>query len=135
MTLKVLSYNILRGGDGREKQIGAVISACAPDLVIFQEAYSAAVVGHLAAACGMPHWAASTGHSVGFISRVPVASHVWRRVRIRGASVGRSRQRLAHARGVAPQRAHLVPRGRQPGDEHRSDEAARAGDQHSHRRR
>jgi endonuclease/exonuclease/phosphatase family metal-dependent hydrolase len=81
VSLKVLSYNILRGGEGREKQIAAVISACAPDLVIFQEAYSAAVVAHLATACGMPHFAASAGHSVGFISKVPVASHVWRRVR------------------------------------------------------
>ena len=44
MSLKVLSYNILRGGEGRETQIGAVINTCAPDLVIFQEAYSAAVV-------------------------------------------------------------------------------------------
>jgi hypothetical protein len=81
VTLKILSYNILRGGEGREKQIGGVIGACAPDLVIFQEAYSAEVVSLLASACGMPHWAASAGHSVGFISRVPVASHVWRRVR------------------------------------------------------
>ena len=29
----------------------------------------------------MPHWAASPGHSVGFISRLAVASHSWRRVR------------------------------------------------------
>jgi len=81
VSLKVLSYNILRGGEGREKQIGAVINACGPDLVIFQEAYSAAVVAELASACGMPNWAASTGHSVGFISKLQVASHVWRRVR------------------------------------------------------
>jgi endonuclease/exonuclease/phosphatase family metal-dependent hydrolase len=81
VNLKVLSYNILRGGDGRERQLAGVINACAPDLVIFQEAYSAAVVSQLASSCGMPHWAASSGHSVGFISRLPVASHVWRRVR------------------------------------------------------
>jgi endonuclease/exonuclease/phosphatase family metal-dependent hydrolase len=79
--LKVLSYNILRGGVGREKELTAVITACSPDVVIFQEAYSAAVIAGLASSCGMPHWAASAGHSVGFMSRSPVASHVWRRVR------------------------------------------------------
>jgi len=81
VSLKVLSYNILRGGAGRERQIAAVIAACAPDLVIFQEAYDAGVVEQLSSLCGMPHRAASRGHSVGFISRHPVASHVWRRVR------------------------------------------------------
>ena len=81
MSLKVLSYNILRGGEGREKLIGAVITACTPDLVIFQEAYSPAVIEQLSASCGMPHFAASRGHSVAFISKRPVASHVWRRVR------------------------------------------------------
>jgi endonuclease/exonuclease/phosphatase family metal-dependent hydrolase len=81
VSLRILSYNILRGGEGREKQIAAVVTACAPDLVIFQEAYSADVVRQLASTCAMPHWAASAGHSVGFMSRLPVAGHVWRRVR------------------------------------------------------
>ena len=81
MSLKVLSYNILRGGDRREKPLADVITACAPDLVIFQEAYNPAVIEQLAGACSMPHWAASRGHSVAFISRLAVASHVWRRVR------------------------------------------------------
>jgi len=81
VNLRVLSYNILRGGEGREREIAAVIEACAADLVIFQEAYRAAVVQQLSEQCRMPHWAASSGHSVGFISRLPVASHAWRRVR------------------------------------------------------
>jgi endonuclease/exonuclease/phosphatase family metal-dependent hydrolase len=81
VSLRILSYNILRGGEGREQPIGEVIRACAPDLVIFQEAYRPAVVARLASDCAMPHWAASAGHSVGFMSRVAVASHVWRRVR------------------------------------------------------
>ncbi len=81
MILRILSYNILRGGGGREKQIAEVVTACAPDLVIFQEAYNEAVVRELAFACAMPHWAASAGHSVGFMSRLPVAGHLWRRVR------------------------------------------------------
>jgi exodeoxyribonuclease-3 len=80
VSLKILSYNILRGGEGREKPLAAMITACAPDIVIFQEAYSAAVVRELASTCGMPHWGASAGHSVAFVSRLPVASYVWRRV-------------------------------------------------------
>jgi endonuclease/exonuclease/phosphatase family metal-dependent hydrolase len=81
VTLRVLSYNILRGGDGREKLLAAVITACAPDVVIFQEAYSPSVIQQLSSVCAMPHWAATAGHSVGFMSRFAVATHVWRRVR------------------------------------------------------
>ena len=81
MTLRVLSYNILRGGIGREAAIGAVINASAPDVVILQEAYRPNVVQELAKACGMEYWASSPGHSVAFLSRQEIAGHVWRRVR------------------------------------------------------
>jgi endonuclease/exonuclease/phosphatase family metal-dependent hydrolase len=79
--LRVLSYNILKGGAGREASIGEVVTACAPDIAIFQEAYRPSVVQQLAETCGMEYWAASVGHSVAFASRVEIASHVWRRVR------------------------------------------------------
>ena len=81
MSLRILSYNILKGGGGRERMLADVIGACAPDIVIFQEAYNPAVVEGLARTCAMTHWAASRGHSVAFMSRLEVASHVWRRVR------------------------------------------------------
>ncbi|HKY19793.1 MAG TPA: endonuclease/exonuclease/phosphatase family protein [Vicinamibacterales bacterium] len=81
MKLRVLSYNILKGGVGREGALGDVIAACAPDLVVLQEAYQPSVVRHLADTCGMPNWASSAGHSVAFMSRVEIAGHVWRRVR------------------------------------------------------
>ncbi len=81
MSLRVLSYNIYRGGVGREAPLAAVISATEPDIVILQEAIRPSVVKQLAAACGMPHWASSAGHSVAFMSRVEIAGHVWRRVR------------------------------------------------------
>jgi endonuclease/exonuclease/phosphatase family metal-dependent hydrolase len=81
VSLRLLSYNILRGGVGREAQLAAVIGACAPDIVIFQEAVRPNVIEQLASRCGMPHWAASPGHSVAFMSRVEIAGHVWRRVR------------------------------------------------------
>ena len=38
-TLRILSYNILKGGVGREAALAAVISSCEPDIVILQEAY------------------------------------------------------------------------------------------------
>ncbi len=81
MTLRVLSYNILRGGVGRETSLASVIAACSPDIVILQEAYRPSVIQQLAERCGMAHWASSAGHSVAFMSRVEIAGHVWRRVR------------------------------------------------------
>jgi endonuclease/exonuclease/phosphatase family metal-dependent hydrolase len=81
VTLRVLSYNVLRGGAGREDALAAVITSCAPDIVILQEATQPSIVQHLARACEMAHWAASPGHSVAFMSRVEIAGHVWRRVR------------------------------------------------------
>lgn len=81
MNLRVLSYNIRRGGVGREAAIAAVISACSPDMVVLQEAYQPAVVQRLSKECGFAHWASSPGHSVAFLSRLEIASHVWRRVR------------------------------------------------------
>ena len=80
-TLRILSYNILKGGVGREAPLAAVISSCEPDIVILQEAYRPSVVQQLAATCGFEHWASSQGHSVAFMSRLAIAGHVWRRVR------------------------------------------------------
>ena len=80
-TLRILSYNILKGGVGREAAIAAVISSREPDVVILQEAYRPSVVKQLAATCGFEHWASSQGHSVAFMSRLSIAGHVWRRVR------------------------------------------------------
>ncbi len=80
-TLRILSYNILKGGVGREAPLGAVISSCGADIVVLQEAYLPGVVQRLAATCGYEHWASSQGHSVAFMSRLSIAGHVWRRVR------------------------------------------------------
>ncbi|MEO5742512.1 MAG: endonuclease/exonuclease/phosphatase family protein [Vicinamibacterales bacterium] len=80
-TIRILSYNILKGGVGREAPLAAVISSCEPDIVILQEAYRPSVVKQLAETCGFEHWASSQGHSVAFMSRLSIAGHVWRRVR------------------------------------------------------
>jgi endonuclease/exonuclease/phosphatase family metal-dependent hydrolase len=80
-TLRILSYNILKGGLGREEALASIIASCKPDVVILQEAYRPQVVRQLAAAGGFEHWASSPGHSVAFLSRIAIAEHVWRRVR------------------------------------------------------
>jgi exodeoxyribonuclease-3 len=77
--VKLLTYNICKGGVGRERAIGAVIHAVRPDLVILQEATRPAVVARLSKALDMPFWGARDGHSLGFLSRIPIATHTWYR--------------------------------------------------------
>jgi exodeoxyribonuclease-3 len=79
--VRVLSYNLLKGGVSREVPISEVITACAPDIVIFQEAYRPAVVQQLARLCRFDRWEASPGHSVAFMSKVGISAHAWRRPR------------------------------------------------------
>jgi exodeoxyribonuclease-3 len=82
VTIRLLSYNIKRGGGGREAALSRVISACAPDIVIFQEATRPTVVEHLAKATGMSHWASIRGQSLAFMSGIPIAHHEWHRPRL-----------------------------------------------------
>ncbi len=77
--MKVLSYNIRFGGSGRAEPIAAVVNACAPELVVLQEATRPDVVERLAAATGMRSWGSLAGHSVAFLSRLEIASHLWHR--------------------------------------------------------
>jgi endonuclease/exonuclease/phosphatase family metal-dependent hydrolase len=77
--LRLLSYNIRYGGVGREAQLASVVSSCAPDLVMLQEATKPAVVEQVAKRTGMAAWGAQSGHSLGFISRIPVTRFEWHR--------------------------------------------------------
>jgi endonuclease/exonuclease/phosphatase family metal-dependent hydrolase len=77
MTLRLLTYNIERGGLGREEHIAAVINEQAPDVVVMQEATRPEIVDRLARATGMTSHAARRGRSVGFLSRLPIAEHKW----------------------------------------------------------
>ncbi len=79
MGYRVVTYNIRRGGVGREQVLGAVIRAADADLVMLQEATSPSVVAQLAQASGMPHWLARGGSSVACLSREPVITSRWRR--------------------------------------------------------
>jgi endonuclease/exonuclease/phosphatase family metal-dependent hydrolase len=77
VALRVLTYNVCRGGVGKEDQIAAVIAAVDPDLTVFQEATVPAVVEKLATRTGMAQWASSKGESLAFMSRLPVRHFEW----------------------------------------------------------
>jgi exodeoxyribonuclease-3 len=79
--LRLLSYNIRYGGADREVPLAAVIRAAAPDLVVLQEATKPAVVERLAADTGMTQWGSRPGHSLGFMSRLPIDAS-WHRPRV-----------------------------------------------------
>ena len=77
MPLRVLSYNICRGGAGKEEQLSAVIASARPDIVVFQEATTPAVIETLAARTGMTQWASAKGESLAFMSRQKVRHFAW----------------------------------------------------------
>jgi endonuclease/exonuclease/phosphatase family metal-dependent hydrolase len=79
--IRLLSYNIRRGGTGRESALEAVIRLCAPDIVVFQEATVPAVIDTLSARCEMPYWGAHPRLSLGFISRIPMEHCEWHKPR------------------------------------------------------
>jgi len=82
MMFRLMTYNIRRGGRGREAPIAAVINGCAPDLVLLQEATDPRSVERIAAATGMEEWRAYAGQSLGFLSRTRVALAEWTRPRV-----------------------------------------------------
>lgn len=81
MTIRLLTYNIKKGGDGREDRLSAVINACRPDIVVLQEARTPAVVERIAGSTGMVHWGSRAGESLGFLSAHPMAHVEWHRPR------------------------------------------------------
>ena len=81
-SIRLLSYNIKRGGSGREDALLSVIRPCAPDIVVFQEATAPAVIERLSAATGLSHWGAMPRLSLGFMSRLPIAHFEWHRPRL-----------------------------------------------------
>jgi len=80
--LRVLSYNICRGGSGKEEQLAAVITAARPDIVVLQEATVPAVVEQVAKRTGMAQWASTRGESLGFMSREKVDQYQWHHPRL-----------------------------------------------------
>jgi exodeoxyribonuclease-3 len=82
VNIRLLSYNIQRGGAGREDALLSVIRSCDPDVVVFQEATRPAVVEHLAKQSGMSVCASLPKLSLGFMSRIPIAHYEWHRPRV-----------------------------------------------------
>jgi endonuclease/exonuclease/phosphatase family metal-dependent hydrolase len=80
--LRVLTYNICRGGTGKEDQIAAVIAAVRPDITVLQEATVPAVVEKIAAKTGMAQWAATRGESLAFMSAKTVRQFEWHHPRL-----------------------------------------------------
>jgi len=80
--VRILSYNIRRGGAGREAPLASVIGAVHPDVVVLEEATRPDVVERLARDTGMRHWSAKAGKSLAFMSRDSVASFAAHRAAI-----------------------------------------------------
>lgn len=78
---RLLTYNICRGGGGREDAIAQVISSCSPDVVLLQEATVPAAVERIARAAGLEHWRAYTRQSLACLSRRPITHAAWHRPR------------------------------------------------------
>jgi len=55
------------------------VRSCDADVVVLQEATLPEVVERVAQAAGMTAWASHPNHSVGFMSRIPIAHHEWHR--------------------------------------------------------
>jgi endonuclease/exonuclease/phosphatase family metal-dependent hydrolase len=72
--VRILSYNIRRGGAGREAPLASVIRTVNPDVVVLEEATRPDVVERLAHDTGMRHWSSKPGKSLAFMSRESVAS-------------------------------------------------------------
>lgn len=83
--MRLLTYNILKGGQGREAEIVEVIRAVSPDVVVVQEVLEIGSFQRIAAALGMaPHLADNRGRlslRVGLLSRLPILGfrtlHLW----------------------------------------------------------
>lgn len=79
--MRLLSYNIRRGGAGREEALLATIAGCEPDIVVFQEATEPAVIKRLATGMSMAHCGAMPKYSLGFMSRIRMTHVEWHRPR------------------------------------------------------
>jgi len=73
VTLRLLTYNIRHGGAGRSEAISRVISSCAPDVVLLQEATLPHIVEDIAGRTGMGEWRAYRRQSLAFLSHEPMA--------------------------------------------------------------
>src|SRR5687768_8570122 len=74
MHLRVVTYNVLDGGAGREALLAEVLEALAPNVVFLQEVADDSLPNDLAARLGMQHYVA-TGNQwrrLAVLSRLPI---------------------------------------------------------------
>jgi len=84
--VRIVTYNILKGGSGRTGPLAAVLAHARPDLVLLQEATDPDVVTELARGLQMGVCICRPGESVAALSRLPVREWHWHR----GAGPGRA---------------------------------------------
>lgn len=80
--LRLLTWNIRHGGQGREADLAATIRDSRADVVLLQEATRPSVVEALARATDMAQWGTSHRQSLGFLARLPVEHVEWRQPRV-----------------------------------------------------
>ncbi len=80
MTFRLLTYNILDGGEGREAALIDIIHAAAPDVVVMPEVMHLAMLERMAAELAMAECRLANGpdggRRVGVLSRLPILG--WR---------------------------------------------------------
>lgn len=76
MSLRVMTYNILNGGENRESYIAEVIQTAQPDVVILQEVYTEEFLKALSALLGMKYFIGEGNkeRKVALLSKLPVRS-------------------------------------------------------------
>jgi exodeoxyribonuclease-3 len=76
MSLRVMTYNILNGGENRESYISDVIQTAQPDLVILQEVYTEEFLKSLSALSGMNYCIGEGNKTrkVSLLSNLPIRS-------------------------------------------------------------
>jgi exodeoxyribonuclease III len=74
MLLRVMTYNILDGGENREAHILNVIQSAKPDIVIFQEVFTEVFLKSLSYSLGMNYFigAGNKKRKVALLSKLPV---------------------------------------------------------------
>ena len=85
LKIRLVTYNILKGGYEREAEIVEAIKAVVPDVVVVQEVREASCFRRIAAALGMTACLAERRHRlslrVGLLSRLPILDfrtlHLW----------------------------------------------------------
>jgi endonuclease/exonuclease/phosphatase family metal-dependent hydrolase len=77
--LRLVTYNIRRGGSRRSHLIGEVLRSLDPDLIVLQEAVDPWVVGEVARTLGAHVTAAAPGRSVAILSRTGGLEVEWHR--------------------------------------------------------